>query len=727
MKFFAIKNHVSIATTVLEKPWEHKFTYPELLLTKDAWRQWSRDPNTEHCYISCVEGMAASVRIGDDNPVFQLHGLQVDYDDPWSPDDLEKLKTKKQAEHGPQYISSTFSGHARATYAFEAPVLLAGAKHHKAFVRLLAKKLKLHKLLLGFEATALEDPAKYYDIGKQWHPVFPDKCIPSTTLSLWAYEAAKGLSLAPAEYKVPMDKVAEEVMRRWPNRWDGEFKEGQRGLRFWDPQADNKTAAIVTAEGMLCFTGNQAFVTWREIFGATFVDKFEANKIESVLEHTWYDGRQFWFRDADQNDLWLERSKDDFDQKLRVLKFDPVRQRGRTCSEVDEVEYAIKERRRVDAAAPFIYLPPGRFSYNNKNFLNISRVKCMEPMPEAFGKPNPSFEDLQEHCGRLLYPFLCGFLDPIDDRAQLWHLLAWMKYFYVHSYRREPQQGQALAIGGDGSTGKTFFVQAILTPLMGGRARADDFLSGKSKWSADLAGSPIMSVDDSEGAGPDPRDLVAMTQRLKSIIANGELLYAAKFGAEITISWKGRIYLGFNLEEHSIGRSLPDITLSAYNKIMLLLTVSKENKFQGFCKTHEENQAILAEELPYFARWLLNWQPPKRTEEVDETRFGVRAYHHPELLKKAAHGHNDSIVWDAILNMMQARAENFKTMGVAPDSVYQVNLGRLHADLAATNPGLMRDLRTQSLHKCLFSLRDKGKPIVHDVHPVTGQEMWTIK
>lgn len=723
MKFLAIKNHVATATMEIEKPWEHTFKYPELLATKEAWRQWCRDTNTEHCFLSCVEGMAASTRVGDDNKVFMSRGLLVDYDTVWDPATVDKLKKKRAAEYGPQYVATTFSDNARAYYAYEKPILISGTKHYKAFARLLTKKLKLVKVLAGFEPEALEDPSKYYDIGKTWYAVEPDKCIPFNVLTLWAYEASKTVTLAPAEYKIPLEAVAEEVARRWPGRWTGDFVLGSRGIRFWDPSANNASAAVVTTEGMLCFTGGQPFIGWRELLGSQFVEKFEASKIAQVAEHTWYDGRQFW-RQAEDTDPWLVTSKDDFNQSLRFHGFDPVRQKGKTCSEVDEVEYQIKSSRRVDAAAPFIYRPTGLFLHNNKRFLNIARVKCMTPVPEALRKPNPTFKDLQENCGRLLYPFLCNFFDPVDDNVQLWHFLAWLQYAYVNALRQQPKRGQQIVCAGPGSTGKTFMIQAILGPILGGRAKADDFLAGRSKWTEDLAAVGLLYLDDSEGAGPTQSDMVAFTQRVKGLVANGELMYAVKFGSEVVIEWLGRIVVACNLEENSIHRTLPDVSLSAQNKVMLFRV--NDNKFQGFCKTDEENRIILAEELPYFCGWMLDWKAPACTVERGEHRFGVNAYHHPELVAKAGRGSNDELVWNAMCSMLEARSENFKA-GQVGNTDYKADIIHVHADLVTVNPSFMRDIKVQTLVRCLHSLKSKGKAITLETNPTTGQEIWCIK
>jgi hypothetical protein len=384
----------------------------------------------------------------------------------------------------------------------------------------------------------------------------------------------------------------------------------------------------------------------------------------------------------------------------------------------------VKTTRRVDAAAPFIYRPSGLLLHNNKRFLNVARVKCLTPVPEALRKPHPTFEDLQEHCGRLLYPFLSNFFDPLDDRIQLWHFLAWLQYAYVNGYRQNPKRGQQLVVAGPASTGKTFLLQAILAPLLGGRAKADEFLSGRSKWTEDLAHSGLIYMDDSEGAGTQQSDRVAFTQRIKALVANGELMYAVKFGSEVAIEWLGRIVVNCNLDESSIHRTIPDLSLSAQNKVMML-RVSDE-RFQGFCKTEDENRAILAEELPYFGGWLLEWEAPECTREVGENRFGVNAYHHPELVAKAGRGSNDELVWNALCSMLENRKNNFKS-GDVPLTDYRADIVRVHSDLVSVSSTFMRDIKVQTLMRCLHSLKAKGKPIQQEIHPITGQEIWCVR
>lgn len=717
MKYRYIKNHVATVAQEIDDPWARPWPYPALLVEKSAWRQWCADPNTEHCFFSCCEGVAPGSRINDDNPVYSVSGLVADFDAFLDMNQLDKFK-KKVSEFGPNWVCQTFSENARFGWDFEKPLLIAGPKHYARFAEVACKNLKMQKLHGGFELKALQDSAKYYDVGRKCVQMEDGK-IPSATLELWSFEAARKVSMAPQEYKVPMEAVAAEVERRWPGRWRGPFAPGARGVRFWDPQADNESAAIVMNEGMLCYTGGQPFVTWREILGAQFCRQFEAQQIKAAVEGTYYDGRAFWSKGP--QGLWMPSDKGDFSQRLRTMGYDSGKARGKTYSQIDEIEQKIKVDQRVDAAAPFIYRPEGIITFNNMRFLNISRAKCMEPYIESLRKPNPTFADLEERCGRLLYPYFKHLFGGEND--QLWHLLAWIKLRYVNGYRQTPTRTQAIALVGRHSVGKTFLIQAVLAPLFGGYADGNSFLTGETKWTSELALSPMIVMDDGTGTGGDLRDHTKYTQRLKAIIANGELMFAQKFGAEQRIEWLGAIILACNPDSHSMIKSLPDMDLSIKNKLMLLLTSDKP--FRGFLSI-EENQAILAEELPWFASWLMDWNPPECVQERDERRFGLNAYHHPDLIRDVNSQGYDEITWTVIVNMLDKRAENFKTAKVAADPMlYRADLVQLHSDLVATNPTYMRDLKVRVLLLCLQSLSKKGKPVTRELS-ASGTERWVI-
>jgi hypothetical protein len=155
-----------------------------------------------------------------------------------------------------------------------------------------------------------------------------------------------------------------------------------------------------------------------------------------------------------------------------------------------------------------------------------------------------------------------------------------------------------------------------------------------------------------------------------------------------------------------------------------MLYLTNPNPFKGF-RTKEENIAILTEELPYFCGWLFEWVPPVETHEVDEKRFGIRAYHHQVLLDEAARNGPDELVWNIICRMIEDRNDGIEKGGSKPPETYRCDVIRLHADLLSLFPHLMRDIKVQHLVRCLQSFIKKGRPISREVSN-DGREVWVI-
>ena len=63
-----------------------------------------------------------------------------------------------------------------------------------------------------------------------------DDPIPEERSLLWLMDALNKPRRSSND--IPLSIIAEEVQRRFPGRWQGEFTIGARGVRFWDAQAD---------------------------------------------------------------------------------------------------------------------------------------------------------------------------------------------------------------------------------------------------------------------------------------------------------------------------------------------------------------------------------------------------------------------------------------------------------------------------------------------------------
>ena len=91
------------------------------------------------------------------------------------------------------------------------------------------------------------------------------------------------------------------------------------------------------------------------------------------------------------------------------------------------------------------------------------------------------------------------------------------------------------------------------------------------------------------------------------------------------LPWAGRVVVTCNADPESI-RILPDIEISMLDKISLFRIRSALHDFT-------DAPERISEELPSFARWLLDYRIPEHCR--GGARFGVRSYHDPSLLETA--------------------------------------------------------------------------------------------
>jgi hypothetical protein len=172
------------------------------------------------------------------------------------------------------------------------------------------------------------------------------------------------------------------------------------------------------------------------------------------------------------------------------------------------------------------------------------------------------------------------------------------------------------------------------------------------------------------------------------------------------VIWQGRVVVTANTDEESI-RILPDLDISILDKIMLFRAAERQMKF----KSNRETEATLDRELPYFARWLLNYQPPEHC--IGSSRFGVTPYHEASLVKMARQ--------TSRLNSFQEVLEDWKTDYYSEHS--EDWCGTAHqflVELAA-----IRSLTVEKVMMQFSALKRKGYEITHD-ETQGALRRWTI-
>jgi hypothetical protein len=118
------------------------------------------------------------------------------------------------------------------------------------------------------------------------------------------------------------------------------------------------------------------------------------------------------------------------------------------------------------------------------------------------------------------------------------------------------------------------------------------------------------------------------TSTLKRAVANRTLQYSAKYQDTYMLPNNSYTIITCNADPESL-RILPDTNQNVLDKVILLLA---EKPTKGF--VFPANATVIVDkELPFFARYLQDIEVPK--QYLEESRFGIKSYHHPELLETA--------------------------------------------------------------------------------------------
>lgn len=635
MRFPCIANLVTQDVEMAE-PWSFVPSVPKFK-AKKHYKEWLSQDSTEHCLYSGFTGLIPSLRIHKDaNPIHSVHALVADFDAEIKDEDLSSM-LERAGDSAPNWVHMTPSGGARLVWIIERPVLIPSSAVLMKMLRIAAKSLDIRGLLPGFDyQDAFLNPTIYYDVGRDWMEVDGSQVMSASLIEGWIMKASENTKWQGEE--IPLEAIEQQVQAKFPNRWNGPFVEGARGVRFWDPIADNPTAAIVRPTGMQCFTGSAGFVPWSKIFGPQFVEQFTSAHLGDVINGVWYDGKNYWYQSADGK--WEARAEREMARWLKVEQgLAAEKEKNATFSEVEHALYMVDQHRRVVGAAPFVYLPPGMIEFMGKRVLNTARVTPLHPA-----------ESVADWGDR--FPWISNFLEKFfDNDDQLLYFLSWLKRFYCSALDGSPSQGQALFIAGEPGQGKTLLSNRIVSGLVGGHQDAAQFLLGASSFNKELFHHGLWTVDDAT-PGDSAADHKKFSSLLKKVTANTTFEYHAKFQDSVMVEWTGRVVITGNLDAESL-RILPDLDTSILDKIMLFRAATIDKMFPE----RHVLQSTITRELPYLAAWLVEFEIPDECVSA-QARYGVKGYHHPELRLAAGESTDAAVLEEILHSFMSQRAQN---------------------------------------------------------------------
>jgi hypothetical protein len=617
VKYFGLKN---LSSTEAEETnpitWGPHPGYPDG--TKQEYRDWCGHPQTNHMFYSGVEGLNPGLRLTVQNPPHLMHGWVIDYDSKFiDPDKIAQISQIAPTGLAPMWVGRTYSGGARLVYEFEKPILVDNKELTGTFLKLLAKELKIKDLLPGFDDTSFDIHLQYYEVGRDWHQIKEGAPLKDDFLGLQFFNAAMKRQIRGEGMQIPIEEVAAEVARQFPQRWPGEFRVGARGPLFWIADGIDRVGCQVGDHGIMAYSerAGKSFLTWREVLGAKFVQDYEAERIGAAAAGLWFDGKSYW---QERDERWISSNKDDTSDDLRVGGLSGKVGAKETASEVAKVLTCVRSgEHKVDGAVPFVHCKDDLVVLpNGYRYLNISVARVIQPADEV---------DVSK------FPWIYEWVTKSWDEAephQEGFFLAWLKHYYKSALEGNMQPGHAIIIAGDRDRGKTFFARQVIARAMGGGSESGGYLLGETSFNKACAESACWNVDDTLGAATwDKHD--DFSNALKKHVANPTVLYHPKFRDAFDLPWKGRIIVTCNTDTKSL-EIVPTLDGTIGDKLLLFKMGNWRPKFWG----NPSFEQTIWGETPYFLAWLLQYQPPDYTHDAKSSRFGnVLEYHHPDLVR----------------------------------------------------------------------------------------------
>ena len=745
-----LKN-LSSSAVFYGNPWEFVpgFELDPLLRKDKALRNsWINNPSTEWSCWNTWEGLNENQRLGkkgrqttgeekDENPPLFCHGFVADYDQTMTVDEVasgfEAFKLFL-----PNYYCRSLSGNVHLLWLFEKPIRVGSFELAEEFLKVVGAAVHVERALGGFD-QAFFTPGKYYTNGIHWHEGSPDK-ISHAVGEGWLAAAAAKINYSEKGYNVPLNIVHTELLKnpKFVAGWsDIEFAVGAQGPTWWVEGSQSPKSAKVLESGMFTFSSHatKEFYSWGELIGFSFVDQYRTQHVGEAVAGVYFDGRQFW-REISRGD-WKPYEKADLLHFLKVTRGLSARtEKGELHSEIDFAYEFLVDHHSIEGAAPFVFKPNGPITLNKKPFLNTHTARVTRPVDHKVEWGNPKH-----------FPFLSQFFGPpstIDPNPELPRFfrggtlpldtfLSWLSHYYRSAYDLNLRSGHNIFIAGPVGVGKTLLNRSVIGGLMNGFREAQAYLMGEDTFGAELFSVAHWVVDDSAMN-------TSMTAHrrwgeiIKRMAANKTFRYHEKFRTPMQVEWEGRVVSTLNNDEES-ARILPDLERALLDKIELYQTTDTPTI------DFPEGTALLRTidaELPYFARFLLQWETPehcilyRRGESgaVDYRFGGIRPWHDAGLVQQANQSSRTSgfveilsdwrIEYFRLVNENRASSERITTW---TGSAFQL---RKLLCISPATQDVLRSTDATDLGRTLAQLKSKGYPIESHTEDEDGIRYWTI-
>jgi hypothetical protein len=589
---------------------------------KSARTDWMTAPLTDFHAYSLWEGVNSNLRIrgpsgskdDEGNPPQYAHGHATDYDYALTEAEIEAAIARMDIK--PNWRETTLSGNCRLIWLYAKPIPIPSYAFAVAWCLSLDQIIPFRQMA-GIDEGALKAPERYYTNGCRWQKLNPLP-VPHALLVGHLVRVSAKFDFRGPEFgvSIPLDVVAQQLRIKYPKfaEWPGDFTLDAQGPSFWVDASESPKSAIVRETGMQTFSGHahKPFFNWAELIGGDFCARFKTEQLGSAVTGIFYDEKHYFSKNS--QGIWCIDPKENIVGLLKQERgLSDIKRKGDTTTEIERGLVYIQRNQRIKTAAPFAFYPEGEITVLGEKVLNTHTRKALAPSPEPGD-----------------FPWIANFLHNLFlTEDQLVYFISWLSYFYRSCYLRAPRSGHCVFIAGGTSVGKTFLSRGIIGGLVGGFCEANQFLMGEDTFNSELFDCGLWCIDDASIAS-DFKAHKRFSEMIKRIVANPSIRCNGKFLKANTVAWQGRIIITLNTDAESV-RMLPDLDISLREKIMIFRTV--EVSKIAFM-TQDKMEAMLARELPLFARYLLDYQIPVECQSADP-RFGVRNYLEPSLVNTA--------------------------------------------------------------------------------------------
>lgn len=329
----------------------------------------------------------------------------------------------------------------------------------------------------------------------------------------------------------------------------------------------------------------------------------------------YYDAQRKEYLVQNSGGRWLSHNDSGFKRILRGKGLSAWRREGELLSAAEKVILELQNTRDVSYAGALAGRDAGFYEEGGVRFLVTSSPRLIAPKLGSWSSISALIDGLVG-------------TDPQHGVAQKETLFGWLQVAYDALRARKRQPGQALALAGPIQSGKSL-LQTLVTEILGGRsAKAFRYMTGGTPFNSELFGAEHLMLED-EHATSDSRARSQLGASIKSISANEVHSCHAKGREAVNLRPFWRLSISLNDEPERL-LVLPTLTEDIADKLILLKCSRPSQPFPtGTHQLKEQYWLRLVAELPAFLAWLTEWERPP---ELHDERFGVRYFHHPDLV-----------------------------------------------------------------------------------------------